>query len=59
VTGGTHCTQLCQGYPKSLPCFEEPADEDIPFFSLMNVLITLLLLITFYFFRGGVLWKSR
>ncbi len=59
ATGGPHCTQPCQGYPKTQPCFEEPADDqDIPFFSLMNVLITILLLTTFYVLQGGVRrWK--
>ena len=46
ATGGKHCTG-CSGYPKTLACFEEPT-EPFPFFSGWNVLVTLLLLTTFY-----------
>jgi len=52
VSGGIHCTTGCTGYPKTQACFEEPK-EDFPAFGLWNVLLTVLLLVTFYGFRKG------
>tara|TARA_Y100000310_G_scaffold344346_2_gene456605 strand:+ start:7386 stop:9152 length:1767 start_codon:yes stop_codon:yes gene_type:complete len=57
-TGGAHCNTLCTRYPKTLACFEEPK-EDFPFFSGFNILVTLLLLVTFYGFKRNVRWNLR
>ncbi|MBI1973106.1 DUF4215 domain-containing protein [Candidatus Woesearchaeota archaeon] len=55
--GASHCS--CAGYPQTISCQMPHEEEPFPVFTWGNVLVTILLLITFYTFRRGVRWKSR